>query len=410
MIPYTRLWLSRALEPFQRYRFAAIGFVVLMVLVFFLSQNRAEVGRVAGAVRESNPYWIGLALVAHLLIVSAAGLSYQVVLKLLGHHQPWRWLANLHLKRHIAGTVTPIGGPASIYVLVRTLKHRGVTTDDALFVAMIRSVVGYSSFVALLLPVLLIGDPSGYVLAGAGALFAFMIILLAGAVLLVRSSWNPDWAPERVRDVLRQMRQHDLGIQEFALPFLLALAHNLLGVATLYFSLLAVGYNGGIMAAFVGYAIGNLFMMVAPIFQGIGVVEVTMAVSLQHAGVPLPAAAAATILFRFADVWFPLLLGLLTHVPAPRRAWTVLVRPSTTAAALAAVVVGIAVLSDISREALVANAESLLAISSGAVCLVVAYAFWRRMSATSMAPYGAMASILPLLVAQLSTVLDVPIV
>lgn len=408
MIPLSRLRDSRLYNLIHRYRIAGIAVLVLVVLALFITQNRTEANRVAEAVREANPYWIGMALFAHLMIVSAAGLSYRVILQLLGHRHSWSWLTNLHLKRHIAGTVTPIGGPASIYVLVRTLKHRGVSTDDALFAGMIRGVVGYCSFVVLLLPVLLLGDPSGYVLAGSAALFALMLILLAGMALLVRSSWNPVRAPERLQVLLRQMRRHQLGIREFALPFLLALVHNLLGVATLYFSLLAVGYDGGVIAAFIGYAIGNLFMMIAPVFQGIGVVEFTMAVSLQHAGVPLAAAAAATILFRLADVWFPLLLGLLTHLPIPHRGWAVLARPQTIVMLLTGVVIGTAALSDISRAVLIANAEDLLALSAAAVCLVVACALWRRLSATSIATYGTMASILPVLGAQISTMFDVP--
>jgi hypothetical protein len=96
-------------------------------------------------------------------------------------------------------------------------------------------------------------------------------------------------------------------------PFALTLIANLGGVLVLYLSLRAVGQEPSPLVPLVGYVIGTTLALVAPVFGGIGVVEVTMALALQQAGVPGAAAVSATILFRLVDLWFPLLLGLTTQ-------------------------------------------------------------------------------------------------
>ena len=59
------------------------------------------------------------------------------------------------------------------------------------------------------------------------------------------------------------------------------------------------------------YVVGMVFLMVAPVFQGIGFVEVSMAVALQRLGVPPAAAIGATLLCRAGELWLPLAAGIV---------------------------------------------------------------------------------------------------
>jgi uncharacterized membrane protein YbhN (UPF0104 family) len=58
------------------------------------------------------------------------------------------------------------------------------------------------------------------------------------------------------------------------------------------------------------YLVGMVVLLVAPIFQGIGLVEAGMALALQQHGVPPTAAVGATLLCRVGELWLPLLAGI----------------------------------------------------------------------------------------------------
>jgi phosphatidylglycerol lysyltransferase len=404
---------SNILGFIRHYRTPLIALIVVAVLAMFVSQKHAEVARIGVTIRSANPIWVGLALATNLLVVAMAGLSYRVVLGKLGHTQPWAWLANLHLKRHLVGTVTPVGGPASIYVFVRTLGTRGIETPDALFAAAIRSLSGYCAFMLLVAPVLLLTRPAWYIMAAGAGLLLLMATLAMTMLLLLRESCNPGWLIGRLHPKLNAFvlnaRSHRLLPRDFLVPFSLAVVHNLLGVLTLYLCLLAVGYQGALTTAIVGYAIGNLFTMVAPVFAGIGVVEVTMAVALQHLGVPVAAAIAATLLFRFADLWFPFLLGLTTHASQVEHVRRVVVQAPAMAVASAAFLVMLLpfISGPLPVSIYVPDAIApTLAVVAGTWLLLLSYALWFRKPVAQIATYGAMVTGIPILAFQAPAFLD----
>lgn len=403
----SRATLSRIGSLVRRYRNPLIVVTVLIILSLFISQNSGEVGRIATVIENANPYFLALALAANLLVVAAAGLNYRIVLGTLGHSQPWAWLANLHLKRHIVGTVTPLGGPASIYVFVRSLGNRGISASDALFAAAIRSISGYASFMLILAPVMLLNRPPGYIFAGAVGLFILLATLLFGMMLILRRSCNPAWLMSRLHPrllgLVETSRGHNLRPVDFFKPFGMAVIHNSLGVFTLYLSLLAVGYEGTLSTAIIAYAIGNLFTMVAPVFQGIGVVEVTMAVALQQLGVPVPAAIAATILFRFCDLWFPFMVGVLTHAPQVQHVRQVASQmPALTSAAVGVLVLMMPFTPNpmpvgLSVPGILAPSMAMI---GGAWCLLIAYALWFKRPVGQISVYGAVVVFAPILAFQ----------
>ena len=398
---------SRTLQLFRRYRTPLIATVVIVVLALFISQKHGEAAQIASSLQHANPLWIALALMTNLVVIAVAGLSYRVVLGTLGLRHPWAWLANLHLKRHLVGTVTPIGGPASIYVFVRSLGTRGVDASDALFAAAIRSVAGYSAFMLMLVPVLILSRPSALIMAGAGALLLVLLLMISTMLFLLQQDCNPAWLLDRLHprfsSLIHNARSHALRPRDFALPFTLAVVHNMLGVLTLYLSLLAVGYDGALTTAVVGYAIGNLFTMIAPVFQGIGVVELTMAVALQQLGVPIPMAVAATLLFRFADLWFPFLLGVSTHAPQVQQVRRVARRIPAVVVGAVGLLILLTPLAPAPLPVALYVPDLLmpmLAVLGAAWCILLAYALWFRKPVAQITAYGALVTVLPLLVFQ----------
>jgi uncharacterized membrane protein YbhN (UPF0104 family) len=214
----------------------------------------------------------------------------------------------------VVGTVTPVGGPPSLYVYVRALGRRGVPTDDALVAAALRSAVGYAAFLLLLVPALALHRPSAPVVAAAGVLTALFVAMALGLRLVLRGG-DPSvrwarWAPNRVVAFLARARSHGVRPADLARPLGLTFGVKLAGAAMLYAGLRAVGERPPPAAALVAYAVGVLCLTAAPLFGGIGVVEVAMAVTLGQLGVPGEAALGAALLCRLGELWLPLTLGL----------------------------------------------------------------------------------------------------
>jgi uncharacterized membrane protein YbhN (UPF0104 family) len=296
-------------------RFWTLLFIALGTV--FVIYQRTALARFAGALSGADWRWL---LVLGALQAGAVGLTaltYRSALTKLGHHLSWRRCVDLHLERHVVGTITPVGGPASMYAFIRRVQTHGIGSGDALLALGVRSVAGYTAFVALLLPALLIHRPSLTVLVGFVVLTVLLLLMLAGFFVLQRRQWLPkpvvQRLPSGVVRFLAQLTNRRLAPSAFFWPFVFALATNLASAFVLLVALFAMGAEASPTTAIAGYAIGNLFLLIAPIFQGIGIVELTMAVALQQLGIPLPTAVGATILFRFGDVWLPLIAGVLIH-------------------------------------------------------------------------------------------------
>lgn len=306
-------------------RHATLCWVVLFSVVFgvFLWRQHSEADRVANTVSAADPRWVIALLVVNLAVLLTSATSYRLVLRRLGHEVAVRDCARIHLQRHVVGTVTPIGGPASIYVLIRALGRRGIGCNDALFMTTIRSVAGHTAFLAMLIPALIVQRPSPMVLAAALGLVLALLLMVASMAMLLGTSAAPGWlvrvAPSFLTRFLDNARSHRIRPGDMVAPLLLAVGHNLGGAVAVFVCLRALGVEGSLGIALIGFAVGNLFTIIAPVFQGLGVVELTMALALHQQGIPMTVAIAVTLLYRLGDVWFPLVLGAVSHLAGIER-------------------------------------------------------------------------------------------
>jgi uncharacterized membrane protein YbhN (UPF0104 family) len=82
----------------------------------------------------------------------------------------------------------------------------------------------------------------------------------------------------------------------------------------LYTALISIGQRSGILAAFGAYQVEMLFNVVTPLFQGIGIADLSITVALNSLGISVSSAAAATLVYRVWDLWVPLLFGAALHL------------------------------------------------------------------------------------------------
>jgi len=293
--------------------------VVLLLATSFALHERTQLVRIGGVLRGADPRWVAGAVVIELGALWLTALTYQTVLHRLGHRVAWPALARLHLQRVVVGTVTPVGGPPSLWVLVRTLRGHGVPADDALLAAALRSAVGYAAFLLLLVTTLLLHHPSGQVLIGAVLAAAVFCAFAGGLLVLLAQPRHWHRMPQAVHRFVERAGNHHVLPSDFVRPLGFALLIRLSGAAMLYASLRAVGEERSLSTSLAAYTVGLLFLFLAPIFQGIGVVEMATAAALERMGVPGATALGAALLCRLAELWLPLTLGLLLQALALTR-------------------------------------------------------------------------------------------
>ncbi|HMM41714.1 MAG TPA: lysylphosphatidylglycerol synthase transmembrane domain-containing protein [Thermomicrobiales bacterium] len=316
-MPIVRSLVRQGRAVFARYGVFIWLTLLALLAVGFVARQQDEIKQISAALAAADQRWLAGIVAIQLVAIALSGLTYQVILRRLGHRVRLHQLIDLHLQRHVVGTLTPVGGPASVYVLIRNLARRGVSTDDAVLTTTLRSATGYASFVLLLIPTFLFHRPSGIALIGAAVLVVMLVVLASAIFLLLHQSRHSHLPgrlqrrlPARVVAFVDHARDYGIRVPDLAWPFAVGLAQNLVNATALFVALRAMHQDVSPVVVLVGFTAGTMFSLVAPVFQGIGLVEVSMAVALQQMGVPVPAAIGAALLFRLGDLWLPLILGL----------------------------------------------------------------------------------------------------
>jgi uncharacterized protein (TIRG00374 family) len=310
--------------------FSVLWIVVLAVLIaVYITLHWQELHEIDTVIGRTQPRWIFSAGFLELLILFLTARTYQSILIRLGHQVPAYVILSAYLRGLSAAAVIPFGGPVSVIIFTRALAKRDVPMNDAVYTSALMSLSGFASFLVLMLPLLLLlylthNLPALFVIATLAlvAVFGSLLGILALALKWGRApAWIAHRVPAYVGAFIRQARGHQLRPRDMVTPLLLSICVDLCGAMMLYTALVSVGKRSGILPAFAAYQVEMFFNVVTPLFQGFGITDLSIAVALNNLGIAVSTAATATIVYRFWDLWVPLLAGATLHL-AHRRSFT----------------------------------------------------------------------------------------
>lgn len=292
--------------------------VIAIAAAIFIARDHREVVQIGHALRRAQPWWTGAAILAGVVAIVLLAATAEPVLRRLGTPAPLWPLVRAHLQRHAVSTLLPLGGPAGIVAYVRALDSSGVPAADAVIAALAASVLGTVSFVVILIPALVVlGARQGvtWILVAATAALVVVVGLLSWLMWLVmRARPLPAivtrWLPGSMKELAADIGERGLDWRDLIAPFVLAVLGDIAYGLMLWCCLGAVHHPVSIVEAFTAYGVGTLFLLVSPAFQGLGLVEASLAVTLTAFGVPAPDAIGAALLYRFGELWIPLGVGL----------------------------------------------------------------------------------------------------
>jgi glycosyltransferase 2 family protein len=298
------------LEPLTRIRPDTIVVVAVLGLgVHLLAPQVGELGRAFEAIRESNPGWLALALVASLLTYVAGGWSQTGAVR-----------QQLALTRatamQLAAAFTSRLTPASIGTLavrIRFLQRSGLSSEEAVTGTALNSVAGgIARLVAIAAAIPLIGS-SGFGVPRPADWEILVAVVVVGAVAGVI------FFTAIGRRLLQPIRSAftELGVvlRDPAKAFALlggALAVILLNIICFAAALAAVHAHVGASTAIVVYLGGSTVGGAAPTPGGLGAVEAALMAGLTAAGTDASLAVAGVLTFRLLTYWLPIPLGYVT--------------------------------------------------------------------------------------------------
>lgn len=293
----------------------------------FLWREQSEIAQIGRALRTAHLRWLIALLVATAITQALNGFKLRLLLNRMGCAVPFPEVVSAQLQRSVIVTVVPAGSAPAAAVLARRFARSGVTTPIMVLALLLFSVLGHASFVIVLIPVIVwiaaTSSVSTGVLVAAVALSLVVILMSGVALQILRRRTIPPWLsyrlPPRARTTILDVLEIDVPPRSLLMPLAVAIAVDLVGIGMVGLALRALDIGPTFAMAAGGYIIGTLFLMIAPVFQGIGVVELSMAIALERTGISKSDAFGATLLYRLAEVWTPLAVGIAIQIRAQER-------------------------------------------------------------------------------------------
>lgn len=323
----TRRWLlgmTASAERRARYtRYATIAWLLILVALvgWVIFRGREDLRNSLDELLSADPVWLLAGVLIQGLMLLFSGLAYFLILRRLGHRVGLFRMIDAHLQRQTISTVTPGGGPASVFIFSRYVAKLGVPYEDGLLALGVRTLGVAITFIAVLIPGAAVAHSTpGSIIAAVG-----LIALVIGAIALWKGEqdawatpirWSeklPKWAASRLQGFLIRFRDHGLKPVDLLPAIVLALLVRITIVAVLYTCLQALGEEPTFATMMTTYFASILASTVIPVFGGAGAVEAVSILSLTQAGVPGEIAIGATLLWRLIDLWIPVGIGLLLH-------------------------------------------------------------------------------------------------
>lgn len=304
------LWLSWIL--------GAALLVAVVVGALHFSEGREFVH----LAERAEPWWLAVAILLQAGTYWAQGEVFRSVGRATRFHLPLVTVWRLGFTKLFVDQALPSGGISGTVVLTRGLEQRGMPRPAVATAVVVDLASYYAAYVASLAAALVFaavhGEASELVVL-VSVVFGLFGIALSMTVLALSGREAP-----ALRRRLSRLRSARTAL-EFLLeaepkvarsPRLLLeasayqLAIVLFDAATLWVLIRSLGAEvapGGVFASFV---ISSLFRTIGIVPGGLGTFEATSIVTLKLVGVGVPAALAATLLFRGLTFWLPLLPGM----------------------------------------------------------------------------------------------------
>jgi len=341
----------------HRCRTVTLTVVSIALVAGLVVSRRHDLAEAIRTLTGSSPAPMIAAVGLSLVGVANRASQYRRAHHVAGIATGTRSMVRISAASYALNKVVKTGGIGGITLFVRNGRRRGHPARSVVAACMINSLSNQFAMLALTVVALVALTRTGSTLQAWTPIVGGMVLMLTAALITL---------------VLVGLRSRDLADRWFPVPFALlgrvalrlgmsappvpgpeqldrvfevvetvrrepgqvlpvvghAVAAKLIGASVLAISLLAVQADIAPGPVLVVYVLTLAAAATTILPGGLGAVEATMTLTLTSYGVPTSTALAGTIIFRFLDLWVPVLLGLLA-APGLDRSTARTVAPAT---------------------------------------------------------------------------------
>jgi len=289
--------------------------------IWFFNQEKSELVEINYLLRSAGWQLVLLGLSLTALYIVIQGYMYVASFATFRHKIPLKLAITLFLKRNFISVFLPAGGVSSLAFFTADIEKRGITKSHIHFASTIYGFVGILSVVLVAIPAFLYALADGSIGQGEWVALFALFLLLALLYIAYRSFLNKGpvylWLIRffpSLEELVTELDDALLDKAELLKTLVISIFIEFIGIAHLYVAMMALHVQPSLFAAFLGYIISVIFLIISPFLRGLGPIEVSMAFVLARYGFTSVEAIAITFLYRFFEFWMPLLSGAVTFL------------------------------------------------------------------------------------------------
>lgn len=289
--------------------------------IWFIKHERSELREVMSVLGSASLSWLLAGVVLTLVYLVLQALMYVASFSATGSVISFYDAMVLFLKRNFISVFLPAGGISSLAFFTADIEKKGMSRSQIHFASSVYGFVGILSVVIIAIPAFFYALLNN--VAGAAEWYALSAVILL--VFLMTALYRSVLAEGRAYSVLRRLipssvvfmddlRQNKIEQRGFIATVVYSVLIELAGIAHLYIAMEALGIDGSLIAATLGYIVSVIFLIVSPFLRGLGAIEVSMAFVLTRFGLSEVQAIGVTFMYRFLEFWLPLLAGAVSFL------------------------------------------------------------------------------------------------
>lgn len=327
------------MKPKKSFTRNIVFLIVVAIFIWYIFNHHSEFNKFVYALSQGSWRWLFVALLAQIGFFSLVTLLTQATFKAVHMERKFFELVPLVFGSLFVNVLAPTGGQTGTILYADDAARRQESSPKAIIANILTTVISYTAFSLLLVFSLFYLKSAGllnnYEVIGA-IIFIFPIVVPTLVVLgsvkypgltLKTLKWirdivnwgakvfkkptkfKADWAKTVATELAEATTLAIQNRRRLIRSFFFALAAHAVNIISLIIIFEAFEINLHYGAIIAGYAFGEMVRVISPQPEGVGVVEVVMAVIFSSFGVPLIGATAIAIVFRGLNFWIPLGLG-----------------------------------------------------------------------------------------------------
>jgi phosphatidylglycerol lysyltransferase len=293
----------------------------ILVGFYFFRKERGELQQVTTVLLNVHAWWIVYGIILAIIYIAMQSAMYVTSFLAVNSRITFISAVELYLKRNLIGIFLPAGGVTSQTFFKSIVEKQQVSNTKTNFASYLFVITGILSVVIIAIPVIfylslvkgIVGQELYYFLG----LLLLMSLIIWASFSVYKKGWCYHFILKispQFEVIFQEILAEKINGKRVIQTLLISVGVEVIGIAQLYVAMRAVAPDVSMTAAFLGYSVATIFLIISPFLKGIGAIELALVYILTLYGYNTAVAASITLLYRFFNFWLQVLAGLVSFL------------------------------------------------------------------------------------------------